>query len=379
MYKVKGIASPIWAAMRNVGRLWLSAAVAGFLVGAPAPSNAEPGPDAPKLMFHQKYIEDVNRKTKLDVDNIMTVFEFVMDSLPERVTVYPSENYFYFKFIHNSQTYAGNIRLDTSDRDEQNVHFAYFLEYTLWQKSQDLKYKKLTPADGIKLEKLGPLSYKLIYKDKSVIFDISDLSKQKPLAGMLSRDETFIGPAEDDSGIKFFLVFNKRLKMFLFLLNENEGVADVLHPVKISSSMSVGGRTGFVFYKDLKLDRKILIGVFEGNSMVNNYFDGPFDQLPDNFVQGDEMRKAVVAIDPSLEGKVDRFGADPKGDERFAVNPYIYYGSIDDLNIIEKCVKNKRGTRQYYTCFNMGMAHGGQGPSDEEMEAARPRNKNRDR
>jgi hypothetical protein len=189
----------------------------------------------------------------------------------------------------------------------------------------------------------------------------------------MGRDEVFIGPTEDDSGIRFFLIFNQKLKIFLFVLNENDPVPDTFYPVKISSSISVGGRTGFAFYKDKKLDRKILIGVFEGNSMVNNYFDGPFDQLPDNFVQGDEMAKAVVAIDPSLKGKVDRFGADPKGDERFAVNPYIYYGAVDDLNIVEKCVDKKFGTRQYYTCFNLGMSHGGQGPSESDLRDARPK------
>jgi hypothetical protein len=375
MHTAQSAVYAIRETLRSCRRHICFALAAASLYAAPAFAG-EPGPDAPKLMFHQKYIEEVNKKTKLEVENPMAVFEFVMNSLPERVTVYPSENYFYFKFIHNSQTYAGNIRLDTSDRDEQNVHFAYFLEYALWWKSKDLTYKKLTPADGIKLDKISPLSYRLTYKDKSVIFDISDLSKQKPPSGMVSRDEVFIGPTEDDSGIRFFLLFNQKLKLFLFVLNENEPVPDVFYPVKVSSSITVGGRTGFAFYKDKKLDRKILIGVFEGNSMVNNYFDGPFDQLPDNFVQGDEMAKAVVAIDPSLKGKVDRFGADPKGDERFAVNPYIYYGSVDDLNIVEKCVDKKLGTRQYYTCFNLGMSHGGQGPSESDLRDARPRKRN---
>jgi hypothetical protein len=372
MYKVNSNASPVLATITGAGRLWLLGATI-FLAGAPAPSSAGPAPDAPKLIYHQQYIEEINRKTKLDVDHLMAVFEFVIDSLPEKVTIYPSENYFYFKFIHNSQTYAGNIRLDTSDRDNQVVHFAYFPEDTLWWRSRKIKYKKLTPADGIKLEELAPLSYKLTYKGKSVIFNINDLSKQKPPSNIIARDEVFIGPTEDDAGLRFFLMFNKRLKMFLFILNETEGVPDVLHPVRISKRMSIGGRTGFVFYKDRRLDRKILIGVFEGNSMVNNYFDGPFDQLPDNSVHDDEMAKAVIAIDPSLKGKVDRFGADPNGDERFAVNPYIYYGIVDDLSIVENCVRKRRRTRKYYTCFNLGMLHGGQGPNEKELAAARPK------
>ena len=29
-------------------------------------------------------------------------------------------------------------------------------------------------------------------------------------------------------------------------------------------------------------------------NMVNNYFDGPFDQLPDNFIKGNALRNAFV-------------------------------------------------------------------------------------
>jgi hypothetical protein len=372
----------------SVGRRFgLACLAAGLLAMQAAPSSGQASSgqassgqvssDAPKLMTHQQYLEDINRKTKLAVEDPMAVLDFVLNSLPDRVKVYPSENYYYFKFIHNGQTWAGNIRLDTSDRDEQVVHFAYFLEYTLWWKSPDTYYRKLTQNDGIKLEKLDKLLYRLTYKGRSVTFEINDLSNQKPPAGLVLPGEVFIGPTEDDSGMRFFLLFHTRLKLFLYVLNETGPVPETFYPVKISKQMIIGGRTGFVFYKDKRLDRKILIGVFEGNSMVNNYYDGPFDQLPDNFVQGDEMRKAVIAVDPSLDGKVDRFGADPKGDERFAVNPYIYYGTVDDLNIVEKCIDAKGGTRQYLTCFNLGMAHGGAGPSEAEIEAGKPKRRGR--
>ena len=58
------------------------------------------------------------RPTTLDVADPMAVFAFVLDSLPDRVKVYPTENYYYFTFTHNGVDYAGNIRLDASDRDQ---------------------------------------------------------------------------------------------------------------------------------------------------------------------------------------------------------------------------------------------------------------------
>ena len=37
------------------------------------------------------------------------VFAFVLGQLPERVQVYPTENYYYFGFIHNGVRYQGEF------------------------------------------------------------------------------------------------------------------------------------------------------------------------------------------------------------------------------------------------------------------------------
>ena len=31
---------------------------------------------------------------------------------------------------------------------------------------------------------------------------------------------------------------------------------------------------------------------------ANNYFDGPFDQLPDNFIAGEALRDAILSVRP---------------------------------------------------------------------------------
>jgi hypothetical protein len=58
----------------------------------------------------------------------------------------------------------------------------------------------------------------------------------------------------------------------------------------------MGKRTGFAFYQDGLRHRKILVGVYEANYRLNTYFDGPFDQLPDNFIEGETLRKAIPQI-----------------------------------------------------------------------------------
>ena len=109
---------------------------------------------------------------------------------------------------------------------------------------------------------------------------------------MLRDGEVYLGPSWDVFGVQFFLVFNKPAKAFLYLLNRSPKV-DQYQPSSLSNAVTVGNRTSFVFYKDKLLDRQILIGDFVGHTMINDYFDGPFDQLPDNYVQGTAMLDAI--------------------------------------------------------------------------------------
>ena len=103
-----------------VGLLYALALLATATVPAAAQST-----DAPRLQTNQAYIEEVTRPTTLSIHDPAAMFGFVLNSLPDRVKVYPTENYYYFSFIHNGRRFAGNIRLDASNRDEGKVIFAY--------------------------------------------------------------------------------------------------------------------------------------------------------------------------------------------------------------------------------------------------------------
>lgn len=96
------------------------------------------------------------------------------------------------------------------------------------------------------------------------------------------------------------LMYNSRLKDFHYILDETKGVAEMFVPAPRTDRILIGKRTGFAFYRDHHLDRKILIGVYEGNMRANTYFDGPFDQLPDAFVKGDTLRNAILDVEPKL-------------------------------------------------------------------------------
>ena len=152
--------------------------------------------------------------------------------------------------------------------------------------------------------------------------------------------------------MQFFLVFNKTAKAFLYLLNETPKV-DRYEPSSVSRAVTVGNRTSFAFYKDKLLNRQILIGDFIGHTMLNDYFDGPFDQLPDNYVQGTAMLDAILEVDPGLRKEnPDRYGADQTGEFRYGITSYKYYAHVNDLKPIVECAEKNSDPAVYYKCFN---------------------------
>lgn len=363
----------------------MSAAALGLLACAcviPAQASETAG-HLPKLKTNQAYVETVTQKTTLDVSKPMSVFQYVLNSLPSRVTVYPTENYYYFSFMHQGHEYAGNLRLDISDRDKGLVNFAYFRKYTEWRRGEDPTYGLLGKSDGVSVKKLGALAYEISYKGKSVRFDLVDLSGVKPPAGTLGKHEQYIGPVFDESGIQYYLLFNKRLKVFHYVLNEAVPVGETLFQSEVSKNILIGLRTGFAYYRDPFLKRKILIGVHASNSRVNNYFDGPFDQLPDNFIKGNVLHDAILAVQPDMKGKIDRLGNAPDGATRFYIGPYMHYEDESELAVVSNCMADPSVTKSDYgLCFVIEQnedvedeAAAGEGkdlPETAEAPAAKP-------
>lgn len=201
-----------------------AATVAAALVAAAAAGAQS---ETPRLTTNQSYVEDITRPSTLAIDDPMAVFAFVLDNLPDRVKVYPTENYYYFTFVHRGVPYNGNIRLDASDRDQGKVHFAYAEDMAEWRrKMPPLAYRLLDAAQGVMVERQERFLYRVTYAGRSVLFALNDLSGIQPPAEAIAPDEIYVGPVADESGLRFFLLFNKRLKVFLYILDETADVAD---------------------------------------------------------------------------------------------------------------------------------------------------------
>jgi hypothetical protein len=270
----------------------------------------------------------------LALGNPLAVFAFVLNSLPERVQVLPTENYFYFRFAGSGVSYTGNIRLAAADRDQGKLHFAA----TEPRRDLPVTHRVLDRSQGVTVEKLAPLAYRVGFKDKSVIFGLNELSQVTP-PGALRSEERFIGPVFDESGLRFFLVFNSRLKVFHYVLDDSH-VPDELFTSRVNKLIQIGKRTGFAFVEDGA--RRILVGVQRQSSELNTPSDGPFDQLPENFIQGETLREAIVAADPSAKGKVDRLGHFADGSGRYLIHPYMLYKRERDLAVFARCLSDRR-------------------------------------
>ncbi len=312
---------------------------------------------ASRLDTNRAHLDGPMRTTTLATTGPVAVFAFVLDGLPDRVKVYPTGNYYYFSFIHNGSPYAGNIRLDTLNRDSGKVYFTYYADLAqraAGEAEPDLLDVGiiLDASHGVTIEHLDRLVHRVTYGRKSVVFTLNDLSGVKPPADTLGPNERFVGPIFDESGIRFFLVYNSNLRIFHYILDETVAVPDEFLPSRLTDRIVISKRTGFAFYQDHWLNRKILIGVFEGHRRANNYFDGPFDQLPDNFIEGETLRKIILEIEPSLKGQIDRLGRSLDYTWRYTIDPYLHYQKEDDLYIIDMCVTSSRFQPSlYYKCF----------------------------
>lgn len=289
------------------------------------------------VRFIEDYAAQYSQQLEIDMGDKLDVFGFLFSQLPEKVTVLPTEGYYYFQFYHDGAHFAGNMRLDIKDRDKGILHFAYYSVVSEYGQEFLSKYKPLNAKDGVKVERVDALNYSISFGDKTVEFALNDLRDQKPKTNQLFTNEVLIGPMWDESGIPLFLVHNPIDKYFLYVLNENGFVPEVYVPHSYAGDIVIGSRTAFAYYNDQVHDRKILIGVKSSNVENNNYYDGPFDQLPDNFIEGDSLRNALELVYPDLKGQIDRYGNFNDFEGRFVIDAYHIYETSDEMIVHQDC------------------------------------------
>ena len=278
----------------------------------------------------------------IDLANLDGYFRHVFSRLPSEVTVYPSENYCYFVDRIQGREIWGNIRLPAGDRDRGILSFAYEeqLDSPEGNASPITGAKYLTQADGITIQRIDPYTYSVDVNGRAVTFHLHKLFQEVPRLFSLRTNEVFIERTFDESGLQFFLLFDTRRNYFLWVLNEEETVPDVLE--KIRDDILIGSHTGFVFWSDAKQNgRKVLSMVSKKSVLRNDPFDGPFDQLADNDVRMAKIGEWMERAFPRLKGRIDEYGyyKNTKQPSRVALTCYGMYDRAAEVNAFVLKVK----------------------------------------
>jgi hypothetical protein len=328
----------------NIGKisllLWFS-----FIVGQSAWATTSPQMLEPTSITLNETLIASTRK-KLPVDDPIAIFRYIFKQLPKQVLVYPTENYYYFQFGNDGARYWGNIRLSPDVRDKGFIHFAYSRLYSNdWS-----KYRLLGKKHGVAVIKVEPFQYRIKFEGKEIDFILNNLPQELPATVKHPNQERYIGRTMDESGFQFWLFYNQKDKYFLWVLDESEGLNIPFR--KLTNDILFHSRSAFAFYADNTYNRKILIGVNVWNTMANNYFDGPFDQLPDNFIEETKFSDYAQDAFPSVRGKINKRGEFLDNEQRLAIAPYMSYkNSAEVAQWVTYCKSVFESASRLYKCI----------------------------
>jgi len=278
-----------------------------------------------------------------DLEDVAGMFRRVLAAMEPEVTIQPSENYLYFRFPWARGSIWGNLRLSPPERDEGWVHFAYF-EFNEAPRGPDdfySQYRRFGPEDGVEIERREDGSYRLRYRGVERVFHLAEMDQSEPPAGVLAAGERWVQNTRDESGLDFRLVFDEETESFFWVLDERQEVRESWR--EIADGVAVGERTGFVFL-EVERARRVLIGVAAQNIRQNNYYDGPFDQLADNYLTEESMLSEFIQrAYPYTRGEIDWYGKFLRmAGSRVAITPYHAYESEAELmEGVDWCRENR--------------------------------------
>lgn len=287
---------------------------------APLPLAAQ---DIGPVRFNQDVIEA--RSRGVAVDEPLAVFRQVFARLADEIEVYPTENYYYFSFEGNGRTYSGNFRLHPEERDRGLINFAYFdTSDPSW-----FRHLLLGADDGVTVARAGPLAYRVSFDGKSVIYRLNDLAQDDPGPPAVAPGEVFVGRGMDESGLVFTLAYSPAIEQFVWVLDPAQKMEAKLAPA--GGGLSVHIPSGFGFLQRPGSGRALLVAVHEHEVVRNTWNDGPFDQLPDNWLPETRFRELAERSDPAVRGVINDRGEFRGLQSRMAVTPYVQYRTLEEL------------------------------------------------
>ncbi|MEO1130314.1 MAG: hypothetical protein AAFX05_11505 [Planctomycetota bacterium] len=276
------------------------------------------------------------------LDDPEAVLNYVLKWAPPLATVYPTECFYYYRFKdREGQWVWGNLRI--ADAPGGIIGISYF-----YPGAPDFTHREFTSEDGIDVTPLGYRRYRVQGSGRAVTFVLPEVRTTAPSSFAATEDEHYVGRIVDESAVRLHLLFNTATNSFYMALDESEGITDALEEVE--EGLLLGQRSGFVYYDDEQLDRRLLLGVRQDNIIDNNYFDGPADQVPFELELRDLMHLAYPHT--MLGDGIDAHGVLLGKDEwqRVAISPFVRYSGINELKErITRCAGTSPSVRM--TCM----------------------------
>lgn len=255
------------------------------------------------------------------------MFAAVWQALPDVVEVWPTENYVYWRLAAAGRDWRGNMRLAPGAREKGELHFAV----SEWQEFPSRDYAARPRAQAV-FRVLSPgrdaFEWHGTYNNRRVTFRLHRVAQTLPPGWQLQPHETFVMRTADESGLMFFLLFDERAKRFRWLLDESESVPERWR--ELEPGVWQGRRTGFVFRVENGTPpqrRMELVAVRAASVARNDYYDGPFDQLADNYAEVSPLQRCLETAYPELKGRIDAWGrfTDERYPARAAIASYAEY------------------------------------------------------
>ncbi|GJM25624.1 MAG: hypothetical protein DHS20C16_20390 [Phycisphaerae bacterium] len=308
----------------------------------------------------------------IDLDDPTAVFAHVFANLPEDVDVIPTENYLYWRFHTPNKYVWGNVRLGPGSRDSGQLHIGYyeFHEALTGPEDANPRHTVLDGQAGISINRIDAFTYDVAFEGKTVRFALNEVPQGLPTAFTLPEDDQFVMRTHDESGQRFHLLFNERTENFMFVADEDDGaIADA---VPMGDDLSLDLSTGFLYLVDHdNFDRKVLLAVYRRNTAQNNYFDGPADQLSDNYISAvPEYREYLNRAYPFTRGVIDQFGFyvnDPEN--RIAVAPYYSYNTVAEVEGMLDVCAARGDAADILACMIPGGYHDAEHTLDFKLDA----------
>lgn len=326
-------------------------------------------------------------------DDPRSVLRYILASFDEAV-VYPTEQYFYYAFSLGERRVSGNIRF--TDAATGVIHVGYFNALD----QAEMNYASLDAGEGVRVEvcEADPsapherIGYQISLDGETCQFVLASEYRAVDRDLALWEQEEVVAGILDESAYALTLIFDGKNNGFRYILSAALGpperlvpVADVLMEATMnsgaerSSPLVVGVESGFVFLESYEPKRLTLVGVKAENIRRNNYFDGPFDQVPPDLELDQYLHRAYPYTQEAFP--VDKHGNFVgRPGHRVAISPYIAYENLAQMHAVyRELVSRGLSTEQIAVLLTReaqqsisGPARGALGSIDKAAEFPHP-------